>query len=156
MSSSAITRRNSLIKECGIQRALIYTKQRQRTGSFTKRSKAYNQSINGLNLPFHLFFNALCALLALGTTEQNCSWWTEQPRYQGNYSLKQAKLFKTSNERVGFPYNISSGLKSWEASLKFHAGVCFDQNWQSHSIFHQMLLLTDSLGLPPNPLHCVR
>jgi len=75
---------------------------------------------------------------------------------RGNYSLKQAKLSKTSNERIDFPHNIRSGLKSWEGSLKLHAFVCFDQNWQSHPVFHQMLLLTDSLGLPQaNPLHCV-
>lgn len=74
---------------------------------------------------------------------------------RGNYALKQAKLFKISNERIDFPYNISSSLKSWEGSLKLHAFVCFDQNWQS-STFHQMLLLTDALGLPQaNLLHCV-
>lgn len=44
-----------------------------------------------------------------------------------------------------FPYNLL--LKSWEGSLKLHAFVCFDQNCGTQPIFHQNLLLTDSLGL---------
>lgn len=44
-----------------------------------------------------------------------------------------------------FPYNLL--LKSWEGSLKLHALVCLDENCGTQPIFHQNLLLIDSLGL---------
>lgn len=51
-----------------------------------------------------------------------------------------------------FPYNLL--LKSWQSSLKLHAFVCFDPNCGTQPVFHQNLLLTDSLDQANQP-HCV-
>lgn len=99
--------------------------------------------------------NALCALPTLETEKiGNHSCWADQSQYQGKWFTKAAKLSEPSDKRMVFPYNLL--LKSWKGSLNLHAFVCFDQNSGTQPIFHQNLLLTDSLGLLRAYLpHCV-